>query len=80
MNEVEMIREGQIIYTYLHLAAAKELTLGLMKSKSVCIAYETVTDDDGRLPLLASNERSSWQNVNSSWSTFFRKNQKVEGY
>ena len=41
MNEVEMIREGQIIYTYLHLAAAKELTLGLMKSKSVCIAYET---------------------------------------
>ena len=32
MNEVKMIREGQIIYTYLHLAAAKELTLGLMKS------------------------------------------------
>ena len=53
MSEVEMIRENQIIYTYLHLAAAKELTLGLMKSKSVCIAYETVTDDNGRLPLLA---------------------------
>merc|ERR1711965_612804 len=53
MNEVKMIREGQIIYTYLHLAAAKELTLGLIKSKSICIAYETVTDDDGRLPLLA---------------------------
>ena len=33
MNEVKMIREGQIIYTYLHLAAAKELTLGLMKTK-----------------------------------------------
>jgi alanine dehydrogenase len=53
MNEVEMIRENQIIYTYLHLAAAKELTMGLIKSKSICIAYETVTDDDGRLPLLA---------------------------
>ncbi len=52
-SEVEMIREGQIIYTYLHLAAAKELTMGLIKSKSVCIAYETVTDDKGRLPLLA---------------------------
>ena len=39
MKEVEMIREGQIIYTYLHLAAAKELTLGLMKTKSICIAY-----------------------------------------
>ena len=53
MNEVKMIRENQIIYTYLHLAAAKELTEGLIKSKSVCIAYETVTDDNGRLPLLA---------------------------
>ena len=53
MNEVKMIREGQIIYTYLHLAAAKELTLGLMKTKSICIAYETVTDDNGRLQLLA---------------------------
>jgi len=48
-----MIRENQIIFTYLHLAAAKELTEGLVKSKSVCIAYETVTDNSGRLPLLA---------------------------
>jgi len=51
--EVDMIRENQIVYTYLHLAAAKELTAGLIKSKSVNIAYETVTDDNGRLPLLA---------------------------
>jgi len=53
MSEVKMIRENQIIYTYLHLAAAKELTESLIKSKSVCIAYETVTDDNGKLPLLA---------------------------
>ena len=52
-NEIKMIRENQIVFTYLHLAAAKELTKGLIKSKSVCIAYETVTDDNGRLPLLA---------------------------
>jgi len=52
-GEVKMIRENQIVYTYLHLAAAKELTEGLIKSKSVCIAYETVTDNNGRLPLLA---------------------------
>ena len=38
-NEVKMIRENQIIYTYLHLAAAKELTEGLIDSKSICIAY-----------------------------------------
>ena len=53
MSEVKMIREGQIIYTYLHLAAAKVVTLALMKSNAVCIAYETVTDDKGRVPLLA---------------------------
>jgi len=52
-NEIKMIRENQIVFTYLHLAAAKQLTEGLIKSKSVCIAYETVTDDNGRLPLLA---------------------------
>ena len=52
-NEIKMIRENQIVFTYLHLAAAKELTEGLVKSKSVCIAYETVTDNNGRLPLLA---------------------------
>ena len=52
-GEVKMIRENQIVYTYLHLAAAKELTEGLIKSKGVCLAYETVTDDIGRLPLLA---------------------------
>jgi len=48
-----MSREKQIVYTYLHLAACKELTEGLIKSKGGCIAYETVTDDNGRLPLLA---------------------------
>ena len=52
-SEIKMIRENQIVFTYLHLAAAKELTEGLVKSKSVCIAYETVTDKNGRLPLLA---------------------------
>ena len=52
-NEVKMIKENQIVFNYLHLAAAKELTEGLVKSKSICIAYETVTDDNGRLPLLA---------------------------
>ena len=52
-NEIKMIKENQIIFTYLHLAAAKKLTEDLLKSKSICIAYETVTDNNGRLPLLA---------------------------
>ena len=75
-GEVKMIKENQIVYTYLHLAAAKELTEGLIKSKGVCIAYETVTDDNGRLPLARTNECSCWSYVSSSWSTLFRKKSK----
>ena len=51
-GERAMLREGQILYTYLHLAPDPEQTKDLIKSKAVCIAYETVTDDKGLLPLL----------------------------
>ena len=52
-EEVSMLRENQILFTYLHLSAAPDLTKGLINSKSICIAYETVTDENNRLPLLA---------------------------
>ncbi len=42
----------QILFTYLHLAADQELTQGLLDSGATCIAYETITDPSGRLPLL----------------------------
>ncbi|ASG07081.1 alanine dehydrogenase [Vibrio anguillarum] len=51
--ERAMLREGQILFTYLHLAPDFPQTEELIKSKAVCIAYETVTDNMGRLPLLA---------------------------
>jgi alanine dehydrogenase len=51
--EVDMLREGQTLFTYLHLAAEPELARGLQRSGATCIAYETVEDADGRLPLLA---------------------------
>jgi alanine dehydrogenase len=51
-NEYKMIREGQIVFTYFHFAANKELTEAIMKSKCVAIAYETVQKDDRSLPLL----------------------------
>jgi len=50
--EYELIRKDQIVFTYLHLAAAEELTGVLMKSGSISIAYETIQKDDGSLPLL----------------------------
>ncbi len=52
-GEVEMLRAGQTLFTYLHLAAEPELAHGLMASGATCIAYETVEDSAGRLPLLA---------------------------
>ena len=51
-SEYDMIRPGQIVFTYLHLAAAEELTRALIARKSVNIAYETIEAPDGSLPLL----------------------------
>jgi alanine dehydrogenase len=51
--ECAMLREGQVLFTYLHLAPAPELTRAMLDSGVVGIAYETVTDDHGGLPLLS---------------------------
>ena len=50
--ECAMLRPGQILFTYLHLAADRAQADALIRSKAVCIAYETVTTPDGALPLL----------------------------
>jgi alanine dehydrogenase len=52
-EEARMLREGQTLFTYLHLAAEPELARALQESGATCIAYETVEDADRRLPLLA---------------------------
>ncbi len=51
-SEYDMIRENQIVFTYLHLAADERQTKALIKSKSIDIAYETIEKDNGSLPLL----------------------------
>ncbi len=51
--EIAMLSKDQLLFTYLHLAADKTQTEGLMASGCTAIAYETVTADDGSLPLLA---------------------------
>jgi|TARA_Y100001970_G_scaffold9470_1_gene11084 alanine dehydrogenase len=78
-NEVKMIKENQIVFTYLHLAAAKELTQGLINSKSVCIAYETVTDNNGRLPLLAPMSAVAGRMSVQAGAHCLEKNQKGRG-
>jgi alanine dehydrogenase len=52
-DEVARLRPGQVLFTYLHLAPDPELTAGLVASGATCVAYETVEDSGGRLPLLA---------------------------
>jgi len=50
--EFDLIRSGQILFTYFHFAASEELTRAMMQTGSICIAYETITDKNGTLPLL----------------------------
>jgi alanine dehydrogenase len=52
-EEFDLFHEGQLLYTYLHLAAARELTQALLDRKVTGVAYETVAEADGSLPLLA---------------------------
>jgi alanine dehydrogenase len=52
-QECRMLRPGQILYTYLHLAPDPEQTRALVESGAVCVAYETITGPGGGLPLLA---------------------------
>ncbi len=51
-EEVTLIREGQTVFTYFHFAADKDLTLGCLDQGCISVAYETLTDDFGHLPLL----------------------------
>ncbi len=52
-QEIKSIRKGQVLFTYFHFAASRELTEGVRDADCVAIAYETIFDRQGRLPLLA---------------------------
>lgn len=51
-EEYDYIQKGQLVFTYFHFASSETLTKAMIDSKAVCIAYETVEDEDGTLPLL----------------------------
>ena len=51
-GEIRMIPRDQIVFTYFHFAASRSLTEGMMRTGAICIAYETMAQDDGTLPLL----------------------------
>src|SRR5579872_3170346 len=51
-EEYNQVRRDQIVFTYFHFAASRELTDAMVKSGAICVAYETIEDDQRRLPLL----------------------------
>jgi len=51
-QEVPLIRDGQTVFTYFHFAADRALTVGCLEQGCISVAYETLTDDHGHLPLL----------------------------
>ncbi|EAS19133.1 alanine dehydrogenase [Flavobacteria bacterium BBFL7] len=50
--EYNLVKEGQLLFTYFHFASSEALTNAMIKAKAICIAYETVEDQEGTLPLL----------------------------
>ncbi|VXB32945.1 alanine dehydrogenase [Maribacter litoralis] len=51
-EEYDLIQKGQILFTYFHFASSEALTKAMIRQKAICIAYETVEDEEGTLPLL----------------------------
>ncbi|MHB1197987.1 MAG: alanine dehydrogenase [Polaromonas sp.] len=72
-EECAMLRPGQILYTYLHLAPDPEQTAALVKSGAVCIAYETITGPGGGLPLLAPMSEVAGRMAIQAGATYLEK-------
>ena len=72
-EEFGRLREGQVLFTYLHLAASEELTRALMESGAACVAYETVETNDGALPLLAPMSEIAGRLASQAGATFLEK-------
>ena len=71
--EYALIREGLVLFTYLHLAANEGLTRALVESGAACVAYETVETDDRRLPLLAPMSEVAGRLAAQAGATFLEK-------
>jgi alanine dehydrogenase len=72
-EEYGRLREGQILFTYLHLAASEELTRALLESGAACVAYETVETDDRALPLLAPMSEIAGRLASQAGAQFLEK-------
>jgi alanine dehydrogenase len=78
-SEVEMFREGQVLFTYLHLAAYPDLAAGLAKRGIIAIAYETVQMHDNSLPLLAPMSEIAGRMATQAGAHFLEKSHGGRG-
>lgn len=77
--EYDLVRKGQLIFTYFHFACDKELTEAMMRSGAVCLAYETVTDKQGKLPLLIPMSEVAGRMSTQEGARFLEKPQGGRG-
>jgi alanine dehydrogenase len=78
-QEYALVREGQIVFTYFHFASSKPLTDAMIASKAVCIAYETVEDADGNLPLLTPMSEVAGRMATQQGAKYLEKPIKGKG-
>jgi alanine dehydrogenase len=77
--EIALLKPHHILYTYLHLAADKALTEGLMESGSTCIAYETIQLKDGSLPLLVPMSEVAGRMATQVGATYLQSDKGGKG-
>lgn len=77
--EYNLVRKSQLVFTYFHFACDKELTEAMMRSGSVCLAYETVTDKQGGLPLLIPMSEVAGRMSTQEGARFLEKPQGGRG-
>ena len=78
-EEYKLIRANQIVFTYFHFASNVELTKAMVKSKAICIAYETVKDNQNRLPLLTPMSEIAGRMSIQQGAKYLEKPQKGRG-
>ena len=77
--EYPLVRKGQLLFTYFHFASDETLTLAMMKSGSICLAYETVENPDGTLPLLIPMSEVAGRMSTQEGARFLEKPQGGKG-
>jgi alanine dehydrogenase len=77
--EYSLIQPHHVVFTYFHFASSEKLTLAMLKSKAVCIAYETVEDADGSLPLLTPMSEVAGRMAIQQGAKYLEKPKKGRG-